>query len=149
MGEDLSWVVAQMPHQPPMRFIDEVVEVEDARILCKCRLHDAHIMVVDGSVTPLVAIELFAQAAAALMVHRAAQAGAPPTGGFLLGTRKVDVNVDVFRPGDELTVDVKELWGSGALAQFECVLTRDGAEVATGSINVASAAGPPPEAATG
>ncbi len=147
MTDDLSWVVANMPHQPPMRFIDEVSSVEDARIVCRCRFSDEHIMANDGRVTPLVAIELFAQAAAALMVHRAAQAGAPPTGGFLLGTRKVDVNVDAFRSGDELTVDVRELWGNGPLAQFECVATRDGEEVARGSINVASAGGPPPEAA--
>jgi predicted hotdog family 3-hydroxylacyl-ACP dehydratase len=141
MTEDLSWVVAQMPHQPPMRFIDEVIEVGDGHIVCRSRIDDAHIMADDGRVSPLVAIELFAQAAAALMVHRAAQAGAPPTGGFLLGTRKVDVGVDTFRAGDELTIDVRELWGNGPLAQFDCHLTRNGVEVASGSINVASAGG--------
>ncbi len=146
MAEDLSWVVAQMPHQPPMRFIDEVLEVEEARIVCRCHLGEGHIMADAGRVTPLVAIELFAQAAAALMVYRAAKAGMPPTGGFLLGTRKVDVTVDAFHLGDALTIDVKELWGNGPLAQFECVLTRDGDEVASGSINVASAGGPPPDA---
>ena len=146
MSEDLSWVVAQMPHQPPMRFIDEVVAVEDARIVCKAVLGESHIMADEGRVSPLVAIELFAQAAAALMVYRAAKAGAPPTGGFLLGTRKVDVNTEAFVTGDVLTIDVKEIWGNGPLAQFECLLSRDGDEVASGSINVASAGGPPPEA---
>ena len=144
MAEDLSWVVAQMPHQPPMRFIDEVVAVEDGRIVCRSHIRESHILAVEGRITPLVAIELFAQAAAALMVYRAGKAGTPTTGGFLLGTRKVDMMVDAFAPGDELTIDVTELWGDGPLAQFGCKLSRGGEEVAVGSINVAAAGGPPP-----
>jgi predicted hotdog family 3-hydroxylacyl-ACP dehydratase len=135
-----------MPHQPPMRFIDEVVRVEDARIVCRSHITESHLLLDRGRATPLLAIELFAQAAAALMVYRAQTAGAPPTGGFLLGTRQVDVMRDAFVSGDVLEIEVTELWGNGPLAQFDCVLTLEGVEVARGSINVASANRPlPPE----
>lgn len=148
MGADeLGWVVAQMPHQPPMRLIDEVLSVEGGHIVCRSRIEEDHILLEGGRVSALAAIELFAQAAAALMVYRATKAGVTPTGGYLLGTRKVDVEVDGFSVGDVLTIDVNELWGNGPLAQFECSLRQGEAVVATGSINVAAAGGPPPEAA--
>ncbi|MBW2461171.1 MAG: hypothetical protein JRH11_05960 [Deltaproteobacteria bacterium] len=145
-AENLAWVVAQMPHQPPMRLIDEVVSVEGGHIQCRSRIQDDHILLDNGRVSALAAIELFAQAAAALMVYRATKAGVTPTGGYLLGTRKVDLEVDYFLIGDELTIDVNELWGNGPLAQFECSVAQGDTVLATGSINVAAAGGPPPEA---
>jgi predicted hotdog family 3-hydroxylacyl-ACP dehydratase len=137
MGEDLGWVLERMPHKPPMLLVDEVVSVEGPRITVKAHISPDHILLEDGAISPLLAIELFAQAAAALMVHRSAQHGAGMESGYLLGTRKLELEVDAFHVGDELVVRAEELWGADALSQLDCTLERGGKVVAKGSINVA------------
>ena len=121
-----------------MLFVDEVLAVGGDRIETICRLPADHIMVNQGRVSPLVAIEFFAQSAAALMAYRAAGTNQPNVSGALLGTRKLEVFVDVLHVGDELRVEAIELWGQGKLAQLNCTLFRDDERIATGTINVVS-----------
>jgi len=137
-GVELDGIVEWLPHHPPMRLVDEVVAADDRSATCRARIGEDHLLLEEGHVSPLLAIELFAQTAAALMVHRALGAGAEaPRSGMLLGTRKVEMSAGRFEVGDELTISVEEVWGSGPLAQFDCRLERDGEVVARGSINVA------------
>lgn len=138
--EDLGWVLERMPHKPPMLLVDEVISVEGPRITCKAKITADHILLDPergGAITPLFAIELFAQAAAALMVYHAAKQGAGMESGYLLGTRKLELELDAIHVGDELTIRAEELWGAGPLSQLDCTLEHGGAIVARGSINVA------------
>lgn len=73
----------------------------------------------DGLVSPIAAIELFAQSAAVLMSHRTGGTDPNPVAGALLGTRGVDFLVPSMRVGDVLRVVATESWGAGALAQFD------------------------------
>ena len=138
--EPLSTLLDRIPHRPPMRLIDEVLEVGDAHIVTAATIAPSHILLRDGIVSPLLAIEIFAQSAAALVAHRSVAGGALHISGALLGTRSLDVFTDGFRVGDRLRAVAREAWGAGALAQFECDLYLDEARVAHGSINVTSEA---------
>ena len=141
---DFDAVLSRLPHAGPMLFIDRVVSVADPVLVSELTLRDDFILNREGEVSPLVAIELFAQSAAALMAHRSAKANAPKVSGALLGTRRLDCHVNVLRVGDVLQSEVREIFGAGALAQFDCVLYRVGGDmrerIAEGSINVAAGA---------
>ncbi|MEM6958087.1 MAG: hypothetical protein AAF411_03585 [Myxococcota bacterium] len=141
---DLSQALERLPHAGPMRFIDSIEAVEDGGRTIVTRIHvrPDFIMAEGGQVSPLVAVEFFAQSAAALMAHRSAAAKAPKVSGALLGTRSLECS-GAISVGDLLECRATEVFGAGALAQFECTLRRDGELLAKGSINVASGALPP------
>lgn len=136
-------VLERLPHAGPMLFLDEVLEVSDRRVETRVVLRPDFLMLDErGEASPLVCLELFAQSAAALMAYRTADATAPKVSGALLGTRSITSSVDCLRVGDDLRIVAEEVWGAGALAQFACELFRDGAVIASGTINVV--AGPLP-----
>jgi predicted hotdog family 3-hydroxylacyl-ACP dehydratase len=130
----------RLPHAGRMRWIREVVDSGERHIVCRSVIGQEHLVGEDPGRAPgLIAIELFAQAAAAFMADRSAKLGSTgPVSGALLGTRKLDVDVDGFELGDELLSEVHEKWSAGQLAQFDCVLKRGEQEVARGAINVAT-----------
>lgn len=134
----MSDVLARMPHRGPMLFLDEVVDVGSNTARTRTRLREGFILAKDGKVSPLVAIELFAQAAAAFMASKTATTDRPTVQGALLGSRSLDTLVDAFEVGDELVAEVEQVFGAGALAQFKCALFRAEAKVAEGHINVVS-----------
>ncbi len=148
MGE-LTHLLARIPHRGPMCFIDDVLAVSPSSVETTMTLRADHILCVGGVVSPIAAIELFAQSAAVLMSHRTSGSDPNPVAGALLGTRGVDFLVPELRVGDVLRVVATESWGAGALAQFDCELFRavdggGGSELcARGTINVVGEALPP------
>lgn len=145
---DHDAIFQRLPHRGPMLFLDAVVALRDPEIVTETRLTDSFILCgatqADGnpSISPLICLELFAQSAAALMAHRSARANAPAISGALLGTRKFDSHVDRLMPGQILRTTAREIFGAGALAQFQCTTHLVDGEsqtlVAEGSINVAA-----------
>ncbi|HJK89780.1 MAG TPA: hypothetical protein RMH85_23385 [Polyangiaceae bacterium LLY-WYZ-15_(1-7)] len=134
-------ILKRLPHGGPMLFLDEVLEVGPTRVRTRTVLKEGFLLADgEGKVSPLVSIELFAQAAAAFMVNRVADTDRPFVQGALLGTRKLECHVDRFEVGDVLEVEAEEVFGAGALAQFRCALFREGEKVAEGAINVVSGA---------
>ena len=136
----MSDVLDRMPHRGPMLFLDEVLSVEGAKARARKVLTSDFILAKDGKVSPLVAIELFAQTAAAYMASQTAPTDRPTVQGALLGTRSLECFVDAFEVGDVLEAEVEQVFGAGALAQFTCALYRGDEKVAEGSINVVSGA---------
>src|SRR5690606_35526069 len=90
----------------------------------------------NGRTSALHAVEYFAQAVAALFAYKARSEGASNFRGLLLGVRDLDLAVSHFRVGDVLEVTCREHWGSGPVAHFQCVLTRDRERLVTGAITV-------------
>jgi predicted hotdog family 3-hydroxylacyl-ACP dehydratase len=139
----LPELLLRLPHRPPMLFLDDVVDLLPEGIVTETVLRPGFLLEeADGTVSPLVALELFAQASAAYYAAHTAPAGPMSMQGALLGTRKLDVLVPCFRIGDVLQAEVRESWGTGGLAQFAGVLYRveDGAreKVAEGAFTVAA-----------
>ena len=117
---ELGWVLERMPHQPPMRLLDEVVAADAMSIVCAATIGEGHVLLDGrGEVSPIVAIELFAQAAAAWMVYRYSGQQGEAFGGYLLGTRKLELFAPGFVVGDALRVEARQVWGTGPLAQFD------------------------------
>ena len=123
-----------LPHRKPMVLIDEIVAFDAAA----------------GSLTAAVtatrewcenwtAIEFMAQTAAALAgkVDRLGGYEGPARPGFLLGTRRLDLDLDRFEVGARYLVTATCAFSDAETASFECVVTqaRDGAVVAKATLN--------------
>lgn len=144
MSETLGKILDHLPHKGPMLLLDEVTAVGADRIATRVTVRDEHILLEeDGTLSSLVAIELFAQSAASLMVHRSMSKDASPVTGALLGSRKFDVHAPRLQVGDVLEIEAVERWGQGQLAQLQCTMKRGDELVAEGAINVVSGPLPP------
>jgi predicted hotdog family 3-hydroxylacyl-ACP dehydratase len=127
-----------------MRLVDEVVEVSTRRVTCRSTIREDHVFRRDdGRVPSLIALELFAQAAAVLMIHRAmlvagsAEETLGHARGILVGARDVSFVVDALDVGDVLLTHLEERYAAGHVAQLAGTVERDGIVVASGAINVA------------
>jgi len=120
-----------------MLMIDALIAHSDQMCTCTKTFRDGEPLVENGRVSPLVVIELFAQTAAAHFGYAGLVRGGTITSGALLGTRKIDVSVDAFRVGEEITIEASRTMAMPPMAQFECVAKIGERVVASGSINVA------------
>jgi predicted hotdog family 3-hydroxylacyl-ACP dehydratase len=128
-----------IPHQAPMRFVDEILDATLSSIRTRATLGPTHIACEPDGLSPLILVEMFAQSAAALMVWRARRtASRPISNGLLLGTREMHFYVPRLAVGDEIELEVHEVWSNPPLSQFHGTAWRSGQRIASGSINVAS-----------
>ncbi len=130
-------LTAFMPHRPPMLLLDELIEHRADEVVCTKRVRADDVLVEDGALSSLVALELFAQAAAAHFGYVGYLSGQGMASGALLGTRRVDVAVPSIAVGTLLEVRAKQVLSIPPAAQFECELRAGGELLASGSINVA------------
>ncbi len=144
MTEAFPPLVAFMPHRPPMLMLDRMISHAADECVCTKTFREGDPLVEDGGVTSLVAIELFAQAAAAHFGYAGYLEGGRRTSGALLGTRKIDLAVARFALGEEIVVRARQLFAIPPAAQFECTAQIAGTTVAEGTINVAMGAPPRP-----
>lgn len=118
-----------VPHSGDMALLDEVVGVGEEILTATVRVREDGIFDRDGRVPAYVGIEYMAQAVAAFSGYWAKQVGEEVRLGFLLGTRKFLSNIDSFRCGDQLTVDVERLLqAENGMATFECRISGEGVE---------------------
>lgn len=125
-----------VPHRPPMLLVDELVSHEGATVVCRATIRDDHPLLREGSVPMLVAVELFAQSAAALVGLLAPAGGPSMTSGALLGSREVRLYAEGLAVGDTVEIHCREVWTIGPAAQIECALYRGAEKLAEGSVNV-------------
>ena len=75
----------------------------------------------EGKIPAWVGLEYMAQAISAYAGIIARQNGEEPSIGFLLGTRRYDTHVDSFTPGQQLRVNVREVFrDENNLVLFDC-----------------------------
>ncbi len=120
-----------------MLMIDALIAHSDEACTCTKTFREGEPLVENGRVSPLVVLELFAQTAAAHFGYAGLVRGGTIASGALLGTRKIDVSVDAFRVGEEITIEASRTMAMPPMAQFECVAKIGERVVASGSINVA------------
>jgi len=127
-----------LPHRPPMRMLDELVHHEAERAVC-AKTFRAGEPFVEGEAAPaLVALELFAQTAAAHYGYAGLERGAPMGTGALLGSRKIELLAPSLPVGERLLIEVVQTMAMPPMAQFDCTLRgADGRLLAEGTINVA------------
>lgn len=92
-----------LPHQPPMRLLDEVVAADAQGLWATVELRPDSPFVVNGRVRTLVALEYLAQAAAAWFAWRARQhADAAVRAGMLIACSRLDSRGSHFETGQHL-----------------------------------------------
>ena len=130
---------ALVPHSGRMRLLDRVVEHTPERTVCSVDPVGSSLFHgPDGSVPAWVGIEYMAQCVAAHGGLVAWWRGETPQRGLLLGTKRTDLLVDAFAPGERLRVVSRHLRGDRALVWFECAIEReaDGETLARGRLSV-------------
>ena len=138
-------LAAFMPHRPPMLLLDTLVEHGEEHVVCDKTFGPSDLFVEDGRITALVAIELFAQAAAAHFGYSGLVRGGAAATGALLGARRIDLLVPSYPVGERLVVRARQIGLMPPAAQYECSLEdAAGTVLAHGTINVAMREEPPP-----
>jgi predicted hotdog family 3-hydroxylacyl-ACP dehydratase len=121
-----------------MLLLDALVAHAPEEAVCEKTFRQEDLFVKDGVVSGFVALELFAQAAAAHFGYVGLTAGGKATSGALLGARKIELLVPTFAVGEKLTIRVKQVMAMPPAAQFDCTLHGpDGTLLAEGVISVA------------
>ena len=121
-----------LPHRRPMVLIDEIVSFDpDAGALT------AAVTAKREWCENWVAIEFMAQTAAALAgkVDRAEGYEGPARPGFLLGTRRLELDIDRFVVGERYLVKAKCAFSDAETASFDCAIVQGDRTVAKASLN--------------
>ncbi len=125
-----------LPHRPPMILIDEMVRVEGGTVECATTIRPTSTFVREGKVPAIVGLEYMAQSVGAVLGLWVLLAGGRVTGGLLLGTPELEVDVDEFDVGDRLRIICDHLWGNEDVWKFHCEIVRAGISVMRGTLNV-------------
>ena len=89
-----------------------------------------------------VGIEYMAQTVSAFFGMKRRMAGLPLEVGFLLGTRKMKVNVTSFHPSQQLRVEALQVYDYNGMSVFECQIfehtetTVERSSLVQGKVNV-------------
>lgn len=125
-----------LPHAAPARLLTAVLSVSARGIACTAGISEDHPLAIGGEVPGFAALELAAQAAAALQALLC-QGGGSPHIGYLVGARDA-----CFAPtlpaGHSLRVSVIAGGSAAPLATYEMEVWReggDGRRLATGSLS--------------
>lgn len=134
-GLEFPPLVELVPHRPPMLLLDALTAVEDTAVAVRATIRAGDPFVDGDRASALLAVELFAQAVAALFAYKS-RGGDTPFSGVLLGARDLELLVPFLHVGDTLDVSCRETWASGPVAQYTCTLHRGPERLAGGSITV-------------
>jgi predicted hotdog family 3-hydroxylacyl-ACP dehydratase len=134
-GGNLPPVADLIPHAPPARLLTEVLAAGTGGILCTGSISGGHALAAGGEVPGYLAIELGAQAAAALEAL-ARHPGGHPRIGYLVGVR--DARLPIRLPtGRILSVTALPAGAAAALSIYEVEVAEEGTAepLATGTIS--------------
>lgn len=123
-----------------MLVLDAMLHCDETTALCRRTIRAGDVFVEADGASALLALELFAQTAAAHFGYLGMLRGGGLASGALLGTRKLELEVDRYRIGDVLEIRASQVMSMPPAAQYECSLSRDGEVLARGTINVAMGA---------
>lgn len=122
-GPDHPDVAQLVPQRGPMRLLSGIVSHSAAETVCAIDLERSALFAeADGSIPAFVALEYMAQCAAAHAGFASRASGQPARAGFLLGTRRLALATECFRPGQRLRVAARHHRGESGLVVFDCTL---------------------------
>ncbi|CAN5265352.1 hotdog family protein [soil metagenome] len=122
------WPVRELvPHREPMILIDRVQDAGEDFVVAEVRIKAGiPFFEAEVGVPAWVGIEYMGQSIAALAGVRAKRAERPIRSGFLAGCRRYVCSVPAFKPGSQLTIEVREVSGGDPLSTFAAVIRDDG-----------------------
>jgi predicted hotdog family 3-hydroxylacyl-ACP dehydratase len=143
---DLPPIAELVPHKQPMLLLDRVVSYSGDVVTCEVQIRPDSPFMSEGGVPAIVGVEYMAQCVAVYAGLSARAKGEPVRIGFLLGSRTVRIDADLFAPGDRLLIEARWVWGEDALGSFACQVKRDDVVLLEGNLTVYQ--GPMPELPT-
>ncbi len=107
-----------IPHRGRMKLIEEVLEVDDVKAVTLCRVNENWPLFGDGSVDPIVLIELTAQTSGVLVgwQRKHIRMGGE---GWLVGLKRADFFTGRIPAGTELKTRVVNLYSLDNYGVFE------------------------------
>jgi predicted hotdog family 3-hydroxylacyl-ACP dehydratase len=138
-----------VPHGPPIRALEELVEWELGRAVCTVTIREGMPFVRDGRLASVVTLEYIAQAVAACLGHEAYVGGEGVRVGMLIGVRKMELLRPWIAVGRELRVSVERVRGNEEVSTFRGEVTVEGEVVATAMTTLFHAERPPDATAGG
>lgn len=132
-----------VPHGPPMRVLEELIDWEPGRAICRMTVRDGIPFVRGGRMASVVTIEYIAQAVAACLGHEAYVGGEGVRVGMLVGVRKMTLHHPWITVGQELRVSVERVRGNDEVSTFRGEVTADDQLVATAMTTLFHAERPP------
>lgn len=137
-----------VPHRGSMLLVDRLLHADAKGARVQVTLRPDSMFLRDGAVPCYIGLEYMAQAVAAWAGARARERGAPPPGGYLLGTRCYEASVSSYPVGTVLQAEAHlELLHDNGMAVFKCTVQQGDAVWARAQIMVYQAQdGKPPPA---
>jgi predicted hotdog family 3-hydroxylacyl-ACP dehydratase len=129
-------VVDLLPHNPPMVFLDQIEAYREDFIHTSLCITENTSFFENGSVPAYVAIEYMAQTIAVWNGLIAREKNEKPKIGFLLGARRLVLDVPGFKLGDKLDVYGRPNYMDAGMAAFDCWIEIEGVCVAHAGLNV-------------
>jgi len=125
-----------VPHGPPMRLVDAIVDEIPDGIVCRTKIGDDFVFLKGDEVDVAVCIELVAQAIACYSGLRDHAAGNAPKPGLLVGCRTAKFVAPCLKRGDDLRITARSQWVREPVASFTGEVTRDGELLASVELSV-------------
>ena len=128
-----------IPHSPPMVLLDRILKYDNMSLVAEVFISpDSRFFEPSFEGVPAwVGIEYMAQAISALAGLRAREKHQAIKLGFLLGTRKLQLQHKVLHSGNCYHIYVKQLfWDESGLASFECEIRQQDEVCVAARINV-------------
>lgn len=113
-------------HDAPMALVDRVMSYRESFIHCQTMIQPHSPFCDNGAVPSYVGIEYMAQTVAVWNGFKARGYGDKPRIGFLLGTRRLELNCAAFKVGDVLDVYGATQYMDEEMGSFECWIDVDG-----------------------
>jgi predicted hotdog family 3-hydroxylacyl-ACP dehydratase len=137
MGADTATIEHFILHRGPMRLVERLVEADDEHAVVEAQVPHDGLFLHEGQMPSYIVIEQMAQSIAAWAGAKARRAGREPSLGFLLGTRRMELQCDSLPAGARLTMTVRcELMASNGLGMFDCEVRHEGRLVAQAKVSV-------------
>ena len=131
---------ALLPHADPMILVDSVSAYDSEAVTTQITPEPGKPFADDnGNVPGWVGMEYMAQTIGAYAGIQAQLAGEPVKTGFLLGTRRYELNTGTFLQGQMYNITARKVYDDNGLSAFDCTISKDSSGesevVATATIN--------------
>jgi len=125
-----------IPHRAPMRLVDTLVSVDDGCAVAESVLPRSTMMANgEGKIDEVAFMELIAQSYAAFKGYLDLRDGKPPSEGFLVGVRHLEITGTAYA-GDRLLTSIRTVGAFGGFAVVEGAVTRGDETLASGTLKL-------------
>lgn len=132
---DLPEIESLIPHRPPMRFIDRVLDVTESHITAAGSIKNSFPLSDDAGADMILSIEMIAQAVAAFHHQKKGRVGGPQID-FLVGIKEAFFFVERLPLNDEIIIHVEMISHIGNYGIFKGDVVGDGKKLCRAVVQV-------------